>query len=60
MSAINGGNRDSQTLQIVVYAPIQLQFTVEPQQITRNVRQTLTLTWQVSGADEVLLLGLKP
>jgi len=59
VSAVTGGNRDSQTLQIVVYTPIELQFTVEPQQITRNMRQTLTLTWQVSGAEEVVFLGLE-
>ncbi len=58
VSAVTGNRRDSKTLQIVVYEPTQIQFTVEPQQITRNMRQTLTLKWQVSSAREVMLLGL--
>lgn len=59
VSAVNGGNRDSQSQQIVVYEPLQVTFTVEPQQITRSVRQTLTLTWEVIGADVVQFVGLE-
>lgn len=59
VSAVNGSNRDSQTQQIVVYAPLQITFTVEPPQITRSVRQTLTLTWDVVGGDVVQFVGLE-
>jgi hypothetical protein len=59
VSAVNGSNRDSQTQQIVVYAPLQITFTVEPPQITRSVRQTLTHTWDVVGGDVVQFVGLE-
>lgn len=59
VSAISGGSRDTQTREIVIYDPVQVTLNVEPTRLLRAVRQTITVSWEVRGADVVAFDGLE-
>lgn len=59
LEARNGDRRASQSLTVLIREPLQVQaFSASPPQLLRHVVQTLTLRWEVPGAQQVRIEGL--
>jgi len=61
LEARNGDRRVSQSVTVTIHEPLQVEaFSATPATLLRHVLQTLTLRWEVPGAQQVRIDGLAP
>ncbi len=59
LEAVNGDNIVQEEWRVYIYHPLALNyFTVEPAQLVKNVVQTISIGWSVSGAVSTNISGL--
>jgi len=57
--ANNNNQSDSQTIELVVHPPVTIvHYTIEPNELRRNVVQTVTLRWEILGTDSVTISNI--
>jgi hypothetical protein len=60
LEAINADKSDEAALSVHVYELLVVEyFVITPAELYRNIEQSLTISWSVSGADEVYVRGVE-